>query len=57
MTAVAQDVSTLAGARTLPFLAGVEERLAAQLADDSGRRAPRARRWPRAASACGRCSC
>jgi len=41
VTAVAQDVSTLAGARTLPFLAGVEERLAAQLADDSVGRASR----------------
>ena len=43
--------------RTLPFLAGVEQRLAAQLADDLGRPRRRARRWRRAASACGRCSC
>ena len=41
MTVVAQDISTLAGARTLPFLAGVEERLAAQLADDLVGRASR----------------
>ena len=41
MTTVANDVTTLAGARTLPFLAGVEQRLAAQLADDSVGRASR----------------
>ncbi len=41
MTVVAQDISTLAGARTLPFLAAVEERLAAQLADDLVGRASR----------------
>jgi geranylgeranyl pyrophosphate synthase len=41
VTAVAQDVGALAGARTLPFLAAVEERLAAQLADDAVGRASR----------------
>jgi geranylgeranyl pyrophosphate synthase len=41
VTAVVQDVSTLAGPRTLPFLAAVEQRLAAQLADDPVGRASR----------------
>src|SRR5664279_2561176 len=41
VTTTVQDVTTLAGARTLPFLAAVEERLAAQLADDPVGRASR----------------
>jgi geranylgeranyl pyrophosphate synthase len=41
VTVAAHDISTLAGPRTLPFLAGVEERLAAQLADDLVGRASR----------------
>ncbi len=41
MTTTVQDVSTLAGSRTLPFLAAVEERLATQLADDLVGRASR----------------
>ena len=59
MTAVApRRRARLAGRRArMPFLAGVEERLAGRsCADDLVGPRRRAGRWPPAASACGRCS-